>query len=169
MKKKTQKMMTTLLVLLGLTLSAAGVVQAIDATMEIDPAEPTKKSTVTFTATLDDDTDVTTVTLEMQECNANTGICHTQETYTMSRKSSGVYEKTVTLQYDDTTYIQYNLEAETSTGTETLLDKETVDLKVDTSNGGGNGGNGSPGFEAIGVFLGLALLIGITYRRRKEK
>lgn len=141
---------------------SVGIVSALIPTINIDPESPTPKSTVKFTSEVEDQ-NVIEVRLLIQECNANTGICHEpRENLSMSKISEGVYETSATLKFEDTTYIQYSLNVKTGEGWVQYLEGTKKDLNLQNNNG-----NNTPGFEFILAILATILIIPIVYKRKR--
>ncbi len=162
MKRIGKNILTITLVVILVYSLGIRIVTAIDPTIDIDPESPTPKSTVKFTSELEDQ-NVIEVRLMLQECNANTGICHEpRENLSMSEISEGVYETSVTLKFEDTTYIQYSLNVKTGEGWAQYLDGTKKNLNLQQNNG-----SGTPGFEFILLILAAILIISIFYKRRR--
>jgi hypothetical protein len=140
-------------------------------TVTVDPEKPEVKSTVKFTAVLDDD--AISVWITVQECDANTGICFPDsiQNLSMVEQIDGSYEASATLTRGDATYIQYTLLVETASGWNEYLAKTKVNL-AEKPNGDGNGngdnGNGSPGFTVLIVVLAVIIIITVYYRKRQK-
>ena len=161
MKRIGKNILTITLLLILVYSFGVGIVSAIDPTIDIDPGSPTPESTVKFSAEVDDQ-NVIEVRLLFQECNANTGICHERENLSMSKISEGQYETSVTLKFEDTTYIQYSLNVKTGEGWTQYLEGTKKDLNLQNNNG-----NNTPGFEFILIFLAAILIISIFNKRRR--
>ena len=156
------KRKTAFAVLIACAAFLAVPVHAAEPTMEIDPDQPAPLSTVTFTAQIDDT--ATAVRLLIQECNGNTGICYVRQNLSMSDMGDGSYQKTVTLEHEDATYIQYSLLVQTSNGWTTYLEETKVTLQEQQSNGDTNG---TPGFELAGMLLAaMFIMVLVVWRKR---
>ena len=161
MKKTAAKILTIVFGVILIHGLFVGFVSAINPTIDVDPESPTPKSTVNFTSEIEDQ-DVQEVRLLFQECNANTGICHERRNLSMSEVSEGTYETSVTMEFDDTTYIQYSLNVKTSVGWTEYLGGTKKDLNTQQ-----NSDNGTPGFEFI-IFISAAIfIISLIYKRQR--
>ena len=161
MKRIGKNILTITCVVILVCSLGVGIVSAIIPTINVDPESPTPKSTVKFTAQVDDQ-NVIEVRLLFQECNANTGICHKRENLSMSEINDGEYETSVTMKFEDTTYIQYSLNVKTGEGWAQYLEETKKDLNLQNNNG-----NDTPGFEFILTFVATILIISIFYKRRR--
>jgi hypothetical protein len=170
MKKKNNKILMVSILILGLNIAIVNNVSAIDEpTLDIDPEKPTPKSTITCTATVEDQ-NVIEVWLEIQECDINTGICFTKQNLTMDLVDTNTYETAVTLEHAEATYIQYSLIVRNDIGWNTYLKNTKVNLS-EKQNGedgkNGNDDNGTPGFELFSVFISLMLMMFIYIKRKR--
>jgi len=151
-----KKILTATIVLLGLCISSAIVyAEPVVEDVTIEPAEPEVLGTVTITATITSEDEITEVTMKIHECDPT--MCMPTETYEMDYVN-GEYTATHDLSYNKATYFGYSFII-TSNGNETETDFENVTLKP-AENGGDNGGNGGdgdgnggiPGFELVPLF-----------------
>jgi hypothetical protein len=171
MKKNTVKILIIAIAIFGFYISTFSNVSAEnEPTMEIKPASPTPKSTITFTATLSDE-NTTDVRIVLQECDAKTGICFTKENISMNSIDTDTYETMFTLEHAEATYIQYSLVVNSNDGWKTYLDKTKFNLseKQNGENGKNdtNNDNDTPGFEFIGVFISVIFIFIILNKRKR--
>ena len=175
MSNRTNGKLVIGVLLLGMFLVNATFAIA-EPTVTLDPASPELQGEVTFTATVDDE-NIVGVFLEIQECDANLGICYpdTQQNLTMLEQTNGsaIYTATATLIRTDVTYLQYTLNVETSEGWVKYLEKTKVNLTLDQddngdTNGGTDNGSGTPGFEIILVMISLLVAVSL-YKRKRMK
>lgn len=154
---------------LVISLFMTNIVNAAEPTVTLDPASPTPKSTVTFTAEIDDE-GVISVWLWTQECDARIGICYpdTIQNISMTEQTDGSYKVTAGLKRLDVTYLQYTLNVETSDGWKTYLELTKVNLSLDQNgDGSANGADKTPGFELILVIASIVVALFIYTRKRK--
>ena len=139
---------------------------AAETTVEytIEPETPALLSEVKVTAEIKGD-DITSVYLEMQECNIKYTCFGWDTNVSMTPTGEAdTYEAKITLEHDDAKYFSLRLAIERN-GDWELTD--STDFDVDrSSNGNGNGSNDSPGFEIIGLLA--AILVGTLLYRRKR-
>ena len=161
---------TIFFMMLVACLFGANLVNAANPTVSVNPDPPVVQSEVTFTVEVDDQ-DVVGVWLKVQECNANTGICFPETLKNLSMsEQDGNYTVSTTLTHKDSTYIQYTIYVQNTSGWIEYLKDTKINL-AEKPNGNGvtNGdgdSNGTPGFEVI--FVLLAIIIGVTLYKRKR-
>lgn len=142
-----------------------------DPTIEINPSKPKPLSTVEITVNANDET-VDAVYIVYQECES-ADLCHLANNVTLTETSTNMFSKTIALEWEDATYMQYTIIMHNPDGyTEYAKNtKVNLDLTVPDNggNGGGNGGDpeDSPGFELIAFALSLIAVSFILYRRKK--
>ena len=146
------------------------VSSAGEPTVDIKPASPTPESTITFTATVEDE-NTTEVRLVLQECDGNTGICFTKQNISMNSVDLDTYEISFALEHSEATYIQYSLLVKSNEGWKTYLDKTKFNLteKQNGDNGKDNNNkdNDTPGFEFIGVLISVIFILLILNKRKR--
>ena len=162
-----RKILVATIICLSLCISSVNVLAA-DPTVDnvtVVPAEPERESTITITATISSDDPISNVNLKIKECTDI--FCHAEDEVTMSLVD-GKYEYQYDLQWADAVYFNYSFVI-TYDGQEFETEETKVIIKVDSGNGGTNGGssnNGSPGFEIITLLAAIA--IGILLLKRKR-
>lgn len=161
-----KKILIATMVFLSLCiLSINAIAEPVVENVDIVPEEPTRKSTITITATITSENVIDGVKLNIKECSES--YCHQAETLDMS-PVNGKYQYEYALKWDDAVYFNYTFII--SSGGETFTTDETkVLLKLDSGNGNTNGnGNGkkTPGFEL--TLLIIAVFIGVILLKRKR-
>lgn len=168
MKNFKKKISILALIVLSFNIINNSVIAEPVVEVTIEPSEPTPQSSVEATANISFDDDIDEVWISYKECNPN--ICFRLENISMTLLGD-VYSKVLTLENELTTYFNYSL-AILSNGTWYETDETKVNLKVDSSNGGANGGpsnedeKGIPSFELI--LLLIAIIVGIILLKRKR-
>lgn len=123
----------------------------------LNPADPSPKSTITFTVTITGD-EIDEVNLILQECNEE--LCFQKINQTMTKLESGKYQTSVTLSKSSATYIQYWVETKESGlwfGSDADLIKKNLKVNQDDS----------PGFELLVFFISIIILIFIIKKKRR--
>lgn len=161
-----KKILIATMVFLSLCITSVSAIAAPTVNVVIEPEEPTRKSTVTITATITSEDEIDAVWLQIKECSQS--YCHQGENLTMNLVN-GKYQYEYALKWSDAVYFNYSFII--SSGEESFPTEETkVLLKLDSGNGDTNGngtsGNGSPGFELI--LLIIAVFIGVILLKRKR-
>jgi hypothetical protein len=165
---------TLILVMIGI-LSIVGTSFASAATAEptigipvLIPNNPTAKSKIQFSVDVSGD-DITFVKLNVEECNAKTGICHQAQNLTMSKISDITYTQDVTLTYSDTTYITYWIAVQYGSlwkdSTKTKLNLTVPQPDHNQTNGSGDNKK-SPGFEIPIIVIAIAVSLILLGRKR---
>lgn len=137
--------------------------------ISVDPAEPTTKSTVTVSADLSGN-NIEEVRLRLKECNDV--LCHRNQNLSMT-ETDGTYQASYTLEYDDSTYIEYWLEVKSDGNWYSYIDDSTRTDIVKSStpdpnnNGDSDNGSNSPGFEIILLMLSLVVVFFIYNKKMK--
>lgn len=133
----------------------------------IDPEEPKPQSEVKITAKITDE-GITSVYLEMQECNV-AGTCFGWKT-NVSMTPTGVtneYEATINLEREDTKYFSLRLAIEKDGEWEHTSTANYHDVYLDrSSSNGDDSDSNTPGFEI--VFFIIAILVGVIIFKRKR-
>ena len=167
-----KKILIATILILGLCVSSASVMaEPVVDDSAIAPEEPERLDTITITATITSDETIDEVNMIIKECVGGTDndYCHLEDTQQMTLSGDNEYTCTYELQWPEVTYISYWFEI-TSNGELYKSDYTNVSLKVDSdngdANGGGDGGNGSPGFELIPLLI--AVFIGVILLKRKR-
>ena len=162
-----KKILIATMVFLSLCItSVSAIAEPVVEDVTIVPEEPTRKSTITITATITSEDVIDGVKLNIKECSES--YCHAAETLDMNLVN-GKYQYEYTLKWSDAVYFNYTFII--SIGEENFTTDETkVLLKLDSGNGDTNG-NGtsdkdSPGFELI--LLIIAVFIGVILLKRKR-
>jgi hypothetical protein len=135
-------------------------VVAADPTITVSPEEPTRKSTVTFTAEFDSD-DIQSVYFNYNECTNEA--CYSLYNKSMTYISDNKFEVEITLLKDDATYVQYWLEFKSADG----WSKSEVE-KTYLLTGSSGDSNDTPGFEFLLVALSIVFLA-IIFKRKRMK
>jgi hypothetical protein len=165
MKNINRKILITMFVMIGVFMSSANVMAESTATVEIEPEEPTRLSTVTFTVNVTSDENIQEIHLITHECRQ--GLCYADAEVTLV-KSGDDYTGQYTYSHDDSIYIEYwvNIDTDQETGKQ-ITDVIRTYLDVDSSNGGTNGeSNDNPGFELFTILI--AIVIGVILVKRKR-
>lgn len=133
-----------------------------------DPEEPKPQSEVKITAKITD-VDITSVYLEMQECNI-AGTCFGWKTNVSMTPTGNTdeYEATINLEREDTKYFSLRLAIEKNGEWEQTSTANYYDVYLDrsSSNGDDTNSNNTPGFEIVLIFV--AILIGVILIKRKR-
>lgn len=129
----------------------------------LQPENPEPLTSVEFSVTISDSSDIDGVWLIVKECDGRTGVCFPDDqNVSMSRiGDTNDYQKVVTLLHDDATYITYHLEIKS--GGEWFVE-DSVDVDLEIKNGNSN--NGTPGFEIGFLFIVISIIILIYGRKR---
>ena len=131
----------------------------------LNPEKPTPQSDVTFSVNVTG-VDVSSVWLVFKECKQS--LCYQNKNVSMTKVGES-YEREVTLEREDATYITYHVEVN-SNGEWTH--SESVNLTLaEKPNGDQNGDNGNndkktPGFELVPFIVAVGL--GVLLLRRKR-
>ena len=164
--KKSMKIVLSIMVLLGMYLSAIGLATASEISVSVDPATPVVGSSVVFTAEIHG-INIYAVYLVVEECTNE--ICYPAQNISMERIDDDRYEAMVLLQHDDAVYMQYHLSIESDGGWE-ASERTKVDLLEKTDNGdqtnGGDNENGTPGFEVISFLISVTIGALLFHRKR---
>lgn len=153
-------------VILGLFLTNNSAIAENATTIEIIPESPEPKSEIEIIASIDIE-GIEQVSINIQECDSNTGICYERQNISLSKVDETEYKTSYTLKESKATYIQYDLIIKTDLGWETLIKEEKTNLLISQDNGnGGNGNQNTPGFEILGIFLGILMIILLFKKKR---
>jgi hypothetical protein len=147
--------------LLGMCVVNAIAVGAAEPTITVDPESPTPASEVTFSVETSDD-NVLEVWLIVQECKGS-DFCYTPQNVSAEQITDTEYEAKVTLQYGDSTYINYYANIKSESGWEQT---ESVKLYLSTPSNGDDT-NSTPGFEGILLLLSLAIVIFLVRGKKR--
>ncbi len=153
--------------LFGATICSAAETAPIFGEINASPASPTALSTVTLSVTISGVTP-SEVRVTVEECNGQTGICYPDIQNVSMSLDDGAYKADVTLKHADATYITCKTLAKTD-GTWTASEEKRIDLSENTNgntNGDGDNGGGTPGFELLGVLVAVGVLLIIIGRKR---
>ncbi len=154
--------------ILGTAVASSAIAEPVIGIPILIPTIPTAKSTVKFSVDVSGD-DITFVRLNVQECNAKTGICHQTQNLTMSKISDITYVQDVTLTYTDTTYITYWVAVQYGSlwkdGAKTKLNLSTQQPDGNQTDGSGNHKK-TPGFELPIVVVAVAVSLILIGRKR---
>lgn len=144
-------------------------------TVELNPAQPKPKETVTFTATIPDVDDIEQVNIHVEECSSS--LCFTDDfNETMANTAEDTYTATITLKHEDAIYFKHELQYLTNDGWKTYPetgDMIKVDLDTSGQTDGSDNGNGddastdTPGFETLAAFISVIFISLILYNRRR--
>jgi hypothetical protein len=152
-------------ILVGMCFASVTATDPTIGTVTITPTEPAPQSNINFSVTIIGE-GITSVYLHYKECNAQ--ICKVFKNISMEKVSGNLYEETITLTWDQATFITYNFEIN-SNGTWTPTKYVNVTLKKPT-NGNGNNTNGNdhkqPGFEILFFIAAIGISVMIIGRRR---
>jgi len=152
-------------IIIGICFSSVTATDPTIGTVTITPEEPSPQSNINFSVTIIGE-GITSVYLHYKECNAQ--ICKVFKNVSMEKVSGNLYEKTITLTWDQATYITYNFDIN-SNGTWTPTKFVNVTLKKPT-NGNGNNTNGNnhkqPGFEILFFIAAIGISVIIVGRKR---
>ena len=170
MKNKKTMPILALLFLIAATNLAVAEEPTIE--YSLNPAEPEKLSTITFTATITTDMNITEVRLIVEECSSQ--ICFTPGfNVSMTEMTSNEYQGQVTLTHDDAVYIKYNVEI---LANNTWYKDSKTELTLTISSNGENGDNGAtngdtnddetPGFELITFIIAIAIIALFIRKKR---
>ena len=162
-----KKILIATMVFLSLCITSVNAIAApVVEDVTVAPEEPTRKSTITITATITSENVIDGVKLNIKECSES--YCHQADTLDMSLVNDK-YQIEYSLKWSDAVYFNYTFII-SSGGEEFPTDENQVFLKLDSgngdTNGNGNGGKGSPGFELI--LLLIAVFIGVILLKRKR-
>ena len=167
MNRKINKIFFAIFIIFGLFLTSYNIMAINVTTIEIIPESPKPKSEIEINAFIDID-GVEQAYLQIQECDINTGICYERQNLSLSKIDDNTYTTSYILKESKATYIQYDLLVKTTIGWEILIKERKTDLLLSQNNGNNNNGNQeTPGFEIIGIFLGI-LSIMLLFRKRKR-
>ena len=152
--------------LLGMYVVNAIAVGAAEPTVTIDPESPAPASEVTFSVEISDD-NVSEVWLIVQE-RKGSDFCYTPQNVSAEQVTDTEYEVEVTLQYGDSTYIDYYANIKSESGWEQT---ESIKLYLSTPSNGNGSTNGddtniTPGFELILMMLSITIIVFIFKRKR---
>lgn len=140
---------------------------AMTTTVRIEPENPEPASEITFTVDIDQE-NVTEAWMIIQECKGS-DFCYIPQNISMEKVTEFTYEKAVTLQYDDSTYVEYYATIKCDGAWEKT---EPTTLYLSTPSNGDEPPNGedtqnTPGFE--GILLLLSLVIVVSLIRKKKR
>jgi len=125
----------------------------------IEPSEPTPLSTITFTVTIDNTSNIEEVRLIFQECQDD--LCFIDKWNESMTMINEVYQTTITLIHEQATQGKYAIAVEAN---ETWFYSEQafIDLKIDeqhNSNENTPNHNSTPGFELVALFISMGLMV----------
>ena len=167
MKNINRKILITMIVMIGLFMSSANVLAETTATIEIEPLEPKRFDTVTFTVSITSDENIQAVHLITHECRQ--GLCYADEEVSLVQ-SGDDYTGQYTYSHDDSIYIEYWVNVDTDQENDvSVTDVLRTYLDTSSSNGDTNGDsedNGSPGFELFTLLI--AIVVGVLLVKRKR-
>jgi hypothetical protein len=153
-------------ILLGFALWAGNVLGALE--IDIHPESPAPLSTITFTATVNEES-ITEVFIKIKECRDD--FCYSPNiNESMDSIGSNQYQKSVTLIQDDANNIAYWIVVNRD-GNWTDYWEESIKLDLaspSNGNGDGNGSNGIPGFELIGLLISVIIIV-LIFKKRECK
>jgi hypothetical protein len=171
MKNNIRRILVIAIAILGVYMLIFNNVWAEnEPTIEIKPESPVPESTITFTATINDE-NATDVRIVFQECDANTEICFTKHNISMNSVDLDTYETSFTLEHSEATYIQYSLVVNSNEGWKTYLDKTKFNLTIKQNDDNGkdnnNKDNDTPGFEFFGILISVIFILLIFDKRKR--
>lgn len=177
MKNKGYKILMISAILLAIYgLLAVNAVSAFAPTLIINPEKPSSESVLDIKVNLgiQDSEMIEQVNVDIQECNGNTGVCYIGQNVTMNLVMEDDYEATVKLEHSDATYFVCKIYVKTLKGWEMSVN-ETFNIYESQPNNNGNGGNtngnnndnDTPGFEVVGILLGLIFIVYINNKRKR--
>ena len=166
---------TILILAMLFLIAASNLAIAVEPIVEytINPTEPEKLSTITITATITTDINISEVRLIVQECSPQ--ICYSPGfNVSMTQTTSIEYQGQVTLTHDDSTYIKYYVEilAENiwynnyTINQLTLTIPSTGDTGDNGTNNGDNNDNDTPGFELLTFIIAIAIITLLIRKKR---
>lgn len=166
MERKSGYKFVIFFIILGMFLINNSALAISATTIEIIPEKPEPKSEIEIIATVDME-GVEETYIQIQECDINTGICYERKNISLSKVDDNTYKTSYNLKESKATYIQYDLIVKTGLGWENLIKEKKTDLLISQNNGnGGNGNQDTPGFEILGIFLGILVIILLFKRKR---
>jgi PGF-CTERM protein len=133
----------------------------------VSPSSPAALSTVALSITISGAAPAE-VRVTVEECNGRTGICYPDIQNVSMSLDDGAYKAAVTLKHADATYITCKVLANAD-GSWKASEEKKIDLSENTNgdtNGDGENGNGTPGFEVLGVLVALGVLLVVIRRKR---
>jgi hypothetical protein len=170
--KNEQKFLLFIIVIsiITTTFGSALAAEPILGEVTLNPEHPTKFQKITFTANVIGE-DIKTVKIIVLECNATTGVCqNNRDNQTMQHIEGSLYRTNVTLDFAQSSYINYWVYVESNTGaTTTLPDTQGVKLNLSVTSNNGNNDNGgmkSPGFEVV-LFIAAVCAAMILLARKR--
>ena len=145
---------------IGTTLAAGPTIGQV----MLNPQHPAPKSKVTFSVDVTGNT-ITSVWLWYHECDPQQ--CFERQNMSMSKTTGNTYTVEVTLTRQETTYIAYHIEVNSS-GTWTHNKDVNVTLTTTPTDGTNNNGKKSPGFELLPFVIAIGVIVFISRRKRYE-
>jgi hypothetical protein len=156
--------------IIGTSLASAGTADPTIGIPILIPSNPTAQSKITFSVDVSGD-DITSVKLNVEECNAKTGICHQAQNLTMNKVGDITYTQDVTLTYSDTTYITYWIAVQYGSlwkdSGKTKLNLSTQQPDHNNTNGSGDNKK-QPGFEVPLVVIAVVASLILIGRKRSR-
>jgi hypothetical protein len=169
MKRKFKNIIIATFIIIILSLSSSIIIAKNVSTVEIIPEKPKPQSDIDIKANIDFE-GIENVYLQIQECDINTGICYERQNLTLNKLNENTFITSYTLKEAKATYIQFDLIVKTEFGWETPIKENKINLDLTQTNGDNNGGNGdqdTPGFEIMGLFLGLIFIIFFINKKKR--
>ena len=156
------------MIILGLCFLSSNVTAETIIDVYIEPDEPTPASQITITASISTENEIDKVYVEIQECKDD--LCFQKENLTMTKVNNN-YQKQYQLLRDEATYFKYSIAILFDDGTwYNQTQKTDVTLKLDSTNGGTNGGdnkyNKTPGFELFLLITVISLVV-LLFRKKR--
>lgn len=166
MDRVTRNIFVIIFIILGLFLSNNSAIAENATTIEIIPESPEPQSEIEIIASIDIE-GIEQVNIHIQECDSKTGICYERHNISLSKVDDAEYKTSYTLTESKATYIQYDLIIKTDLGWETPIKEEKTNLLISQNNDNGENGNqNTPGFEILGIFLGILIILLLFKKKR---
>ncbi len=132
--------------------------------INIEPTEPTPLSTITFTVTIDNTTNIEDVRFILQECQED--MCFVDKWNESMNIINGVYQTSITLLHKQATQFKYNIAIKSN---ETWFTSETtyVNLSIAEQNNppeNNPGNNSTPGFELVLILFSIGFYLVLKKR-----
>jgi hypothetical protein len=172
MMKRFRQVFLIYTLVIGMFLSITGTIMGSQPTIgdiTLNPKHPTLQSDVTFSVNVNGD-NISLVRIIVGECNKAKGLCHAPpQNISMSKSGDNTYIAKVTLQWDDVTSITYHV-AVKSNGIWISFEDHNTTLTTDSGNSeaDSNDSKGTPGFEIIGFFLAVIVVV-LLFKKFKSR
>jgi len=174
--KSMKKTTGILAVFLSLVLFSFGSAQAVEPSLvdvRLNPTQPTKLSTITFTVEIAGEA-IEAVHIGVKECNE--AICEAKlpDNISMILTEEGTYVADVVLDFNLATYITYYVHVKSHGTWTTLPSRHGVDVTLSehpqngNTNGNATNGDNSPGFELVILITAIAGIVIILGRKRSK-